>query len=192
MDSSPVEPVEKLDGLGSPLSSPHKEKRIGLDHNRIRGDQPPRLGLRLLEKNSGRRVSSVSLNQKGKEAAAVHEDRLQRLSVRAYTWPRCLYLSIETSVKSDVPVPATSRRAAYVVRPEALEWVESGCREFATSCSKWRRSLTGSCLASSIRSSSLRTNHPRPAGAHVLTSFYTERAPAFPSSPWNNGAGRLG
>jgi hypothetical protein len=47
-------------------------------------------------------------------------------------------------------------------------------------------------LASSIRSSSLRTNHPRPAGAHVLTSFYTERAPAFPSSPWNNGAGRLG
>jgi hypothetical protein len=104
-----LEAIDRMYLNGFPsVPGPIREQRVCLVNDGIRGDQIPSLLLSLLEQVAGLPVKGILRNEMSKEAAAIDEDALHRLS--AYASPRCLYLSVDTSGKSEWNRPASFTR----------------------------------------------------------------------------------
>ena len=105
----PNDHVEEFDRIATSTSRPNEEQGVRLDHNGVRCNETPALNLSAVKKIKRSCVCRVLGEQEGDESAGINEDSLHFLSRRsAHASATCLYLSVDTSVKSECIVPASA------------------------------------------------------------------------------------
>lgn len=68
-----LKPIKELNGATTCFAGPHEKQRIGLDHNRVGGNQLPGLGVGTFEEVGSAFVELVLRDQKRVESSAVNE-----------------------------------------------------------------------------------------------------------------------
>src|SRR5438105_677313 len=123
-----------------------ENQRMRFEHDRVRREQRPAFGMRLPEQTPRCLVVRVLSYQVRVPPAAADQNALHFSS--AYAAARCLYLSLETSVKSEWPVPAWESHRSRPARgvPAGL-LACSSARPCSSESMRLRRSSGESVLA---------------------------------------------